>query len=61
MYTFYDGTAWSEPELVVNDPYEQQIAIDHYDRVHIIDREKLETGYKLVHYQKINDLWQGYI
>jgi len=61
MYTFFDGTNWTEPELVVNDPFEQQIAIDPYDRVHIIDREKLEPGYKLVHYQKMNDLWQGYI
>ncbi len=61
MYTFFNGTTWSEPELVVNDPYKQKIAIDPYNRVHIIDREKLETGTKLVHYQKINDLWQGYI
>jgi len=61
MYTFYDGNSWSTPELVVNDPYEQQIAIDTYDRVHIIDREKLENGTKLVHYRKINDMWQGYI
>ncbi len=61
MYTFYNGSAWSEPELVVNDPHEQKIAIAPYNRVNIIDREKLETGTKLVHYQKINDLWQGYI
>jgi hypothetical protein len=61
MYTYFDGNVWSVPELVVNDPYEQQIAIDPYQRVHIIDREKLATGTKLVHYQKINDLWQGYI
>jgi hypothetical protein len=61
MYTYFDGSSWMEPELVVNDPFEQQIAIDHYNRPHIIDREKLETGTKLVHYQKINDLWQGYI
>jgi hypothetical protein len=61
MYTFFDGTNWTEPELVVNDPYEQKIAIDLYNRVHIINREKLEIGTKLVHYQKINNLWQGYI
>lgn len=61
MYTYFDGSTWSEPELVVNDPYEQKIAIDPYNRVHIIDREKLESGYKLVHYTKINDMWQGYI
>jgi hypothetical protein len=61
MYTFFDGNNWSSPELVVNDPFEQKIAIDLFNRVHIVDREKLETGTKLVHYQKINDLWQGYI
>lgn len=61
MYTFFNGSTWSEPELVVNDPYEQKIVIDPYNRVHIIDREKLETGTKLVHYQKINNMWQGYI
>ena len=61
MYTFFNGTTWSEPELVINDPYEQKIVIDPYNRVHIIDREKLETGTKLVHYTKINNMWQGYI
>ncbi|MCD4698611.1 MAG: T9SS type A sorting domain-containing protein, partial [Bacteroidales bacterium] len=60
MYIWFNGN-WSEPELVVNDPYEQKITIDPYNRVHILDREKLETGTKLVHYQKINDMWQGYI
>ncbi|MCD4697760.1 MAG: T9SS type A sorting domain-containing protein [Bacteroidales bacterium] len=61
MYTFFDGNNWSEPELVVNDPYEQKIAIDHFNRVHILDREKLETGKKIVHYQKVSGFWQGYI
>jgi hypothetical protein len=61
MYTFFNGNNWSIPELVVNDPYEQKIVIDPYNRVHIIDREKIENGYKLVHYQKINEIWQGYI
>lgn len=59
MYTYFDGNTWTVPELVVNDPYEQKIAIDPYNSVHIIDREKQETGMKLVHYQKINDMWQG--
>jgi len=61
MYTFFNGNSWSTPELVVNDPYEQKIAIDLYNRVHILDREKLETGKKIVHYQKMNGFWQGYI
>lgn len=61
MYTFFNGSNWSEPELVVNDPYDQKIAIDPYNRVHIIDREKLETGHKLLHYQKYGNIWQGFI
>ena len=61
MYTFDNGIYWTEPELVVNDPYEQRIAVDHFNRVHIIDREKMETGYKLVHYQDYGGFWQGYI
>ncbi len=61
MYTFNNGIYWTEPELVVNDPYEQRIVIDPYNRVHIIDREKTETGYKLVHYQNYGGFWQGYI
>ncbi|MEZ5081849.1 MAG: sialidase family protein [Bacteroidales bacterium] len=61
MYTYNNGNFWTEPDLVVNDPYEQRIAIDPYNRAHIIDREKTETGYKLVHYQNYGGFWQGYI
>jgi hypothetical protein len=61
MYGFFNGFNWSEPELVVNDPYDQRIIFDNFNKVHIIDYEKMGEGYKLVHYQKINDLWQGYI
>lgn len=61
MYSFNNGSQWSEPELVVNDPKQQRIVYDNFNNVHIIDYEKMGDGYKLVHYQKINDLWQGYI
>lgn len=61
MYRHNNGVFWTLPELVVNDPAEQRIIIDPYNRVHIIDREKLETGTKLVHYQKYGGFWQGYI
>jgi hypothetical protein len=61
MFTFYDGSNWSIPELVVNDPFGQRIAIDAYNRLNIFDWEKIESGYKIVHYQKFNNLWQGYI
>jgi hypothetical protein len=61
MYSFYNGSQWSEPELVVNDPKQQRLVYDNYNNVHIVDYEKMGDGYKLVHYQKINGLWQGYI
>ncbi len=59
IYIFYNGETWSEPDVVVADPYEQRIEIDNNDNVHIIDMEKIDTGYKLVHYQKYNNIWQG--
>ncbi len=61
MFTANNGMYWSVPELIVNDPYEQRIIIDPYGRVHIFDREKMENGTKLVHYQKYSDYWQGFI
>jgi hypothetical protein len=61
MYRYYDGNSWSLPELVISDPAHQRIVIDPYNRVHIIDREKIETGTKLVHYQKNDSYWIGYI
>lgn len=61
MYTFYDGMQWTEPELVVNDPHEQRIAVDMDNDAHIIDREKIDEGTKLVHYQKLDNTWQGYV
>jgi hypothetical protein len=59
MYTFSHGDVWSLPDLVVNDPVDQRIVIDQCDRVHIVDREKLGDGGKIVHYQWDNG-WYGY-
>jgi hypothetical protein len=57
----YNGLQWSEAELIVEDPENQQIVIDQYNRPHIIDTEKTTTGYQMVHYRKIDNEWIGYI
>jgi hypothetical protein len=61
MYIYYKNNNWTVPELVVSDPDQQKIAIDDLDKPHIIDCEKLGTKTKMVHYQKADDLWQGYV
>lgn len=61
MYRYFNGSFWPEAELVVNDPLEQRIVIDGYNKPHIVDREKLGTGTMVVSYQKVNGLWQGLI
>ncbi len=43
MYTWFNGNNWSEPELVVNDPYEQKIAIDELSAC-ILCLEKVVLG-----------------
>ncbi len=59
LYSFYNGTEWSAPEIIVEDPSDQAIVIDQYNKTHIIDNEKYEDGYRLVHYQKHNNEWIG--
>lgn len=61
MYSAFDSVNWSSPDLIVEDPNYQTIAIDNQDRVHIVDVEKFENGYRIVHYQKKNDDWEGII
>jgi hypothetical protein len=56
-----DGQQWNQAELVVEDPQNQQIAIDQYNQPHIVNREKTATGSQIVHYRKINSEWIGYI
>jgi len=62
MYSVQVDTNWSSPESIISgDPYEQHIVVDSENDAQIVDRENLETGTMLVHYQKINELWQGYV
>lgn len=55
------NSTWSEPELVVEDPRKQKIAIDENNKPNIFDVEKTEEGTMLVHHFKDNGFWQGYI
>lgn len=59
MYKYFDGVNWSAKEVVVEDPWDQQIAVDLNNETHIIHREKMPEGYQLMHYRKINDEWIG--
>lgn len=57
FYRFFDGIEWTEAELVVEDPKDQQIAIDGQNRKHIVQREKTPSGYQIVHYTKTHNEW----
>jgi hypothetical protein len=61
FYTYYNGTAWTEPELIVEDPRNQQIIIDNYNKPNIFDTEKIEDGSMIVHYYLPESNWEGYI
>ena len=62
FYKYYDGENWTEQEMVVEDPKEQQIAVDGNNGVHIVNREKTPGGGRqLVHYRKIDGQWVGMV
>ncbi len=61
MYRFYTGNEWSTPELVVEDPREQQIEIDENWKPNIFDTEKAEDGSMFVHHYNKSGVWEGYI
>ena len=65
LYSYFDGENWSEPEILVEDPWWQVIAIDNNDIIHLIEQEKYDTGsdivYNLVYYTNIDSIWEGTI
>jgi len=61
VYIHFDGNSWTEPELVVEDPYHQKIAIDENNKLNIFDIEKTENGCMLVHHFKIDYDWESYV
>jgi len=61
VYKHFDGNTWTEPELVVEDPHNQELIIDENDKANIFDIEKTENGCMLVHHYKNGDQWEGFI
>jgi hypothetical protein len=61
FFSFYNGTSWSAPELIVEKANDQAIVIDICDRIHIVTNEDYLNSKGLVHYQKINNEWLGEI
>jgi hypothetical protein len=61
MYVSFNGVSWSTPELIVEDPIHQQIAIDENNKPNIFDVEKTDEGSMLVWYYKNQDIWEGFI
>ncbi len=61
LFSKFNGNYWSYPEIIVEDPSAQAIAIDKNNKIHIVDNEKFENGYRLIHYQLVNNEWVGEI
>ncbi len=61
FYAHYDGANWSAPSLVVEDPKNQQLIIDDYNKTNIFDTEKYDTGNKLLFYYYSNNIWNGFV
>jgi len=65
LYSCFDGENWTEPEILVEDPWWQVIAIDNNDIIHLVEKEKYDTGsgifYNLVYYTNIDSILEGTI
>jgi len=65
LYSYFDGQNWTEPEIIVEDSWRQVIVIDNNDIIHLVEKEKYDTGSAIVHYlvyyTNINNIWQGII
>lgn len=61
LFSKFDGINWSSPIILAEDASEQAIAIDLNNKTHIIDNVEFEDGYRLVHYQLMNNEWVGEI
>jgi len=65
LYSYFDGENWTEPEILVEDPWWQVIEIDNSDYIHLVEQEKYDTGseivYNLVYYTNIDSFLEGTI
>ncbi len=61
LYAYFNGTTWSEPEMIVEDPVNQLIKIVN-DKVYLLDLEKDGDSSNVVIYKKDNfENWFGKI
>lgn len=61
MYRFFDGNTWKEPELIVEDPYNQKLQITN-NKVYILNWEKGDPLNNIVIYEQNNSgNWIGEI
>ncbi len=61
FYTYNNGNNWTTPELIVEDPQDQQIVLEENNKPNIFDVEKFNDGSILVHYYNKQGTWEGYI
>jgi hypothetical protein len=61
LVSIFNGENWSVPELIAENADEQAITYDKNKKLHIIDNEKFDNGYKLTHFQLVNNEWIGEI
>jgi hypothetical protein len=61
LYSSFDNLSWTNPIILAEDASEQAITVDLNNKTHIIDNEEFENGYRLVHYQFIDNEWVGEI
>ncbi len=58
-YSCFNGSDWSPPKLLAKSSDAQAIAVDNCNGVHILDNEKIDSGFKFMHYQLIEGQWIG--
>ncbi|RLG90483.1 MAG: hypothetical protein DRO16_02105 [Thermoprotei archaeon] len=61
LYSYFDGLNFTEPQILVEDPFEQVLVIDENNNKHIVEREKTDIGWKLVYYFIQNSNIEGII
>ncbi|MDD2564618.1 MAG: T9SS type A sorting domain-containing protein [Salinivirgaceae bacterium] len=59
FYSFLENSEWSIPEYLSDNSEFQVIVIDALGNKHIVDKEKTENGYRHVHFQHKNGIWNG--
>lgn len=62
IYRYKNGNTWSSPEVLVTDPFAQDILIDENNKPNVFDVEKLEgDSCMLVHHYKEYSWWESIV